>query len=810
LYLIINYDKKIEIYQVEELKLKPAKTYVNSNRIGSLLEFKDTNNFTFLNQNHAIISVKNSVFQNTKINHKGFIFSGNLFSNSINNQKYIYQLLNNSLVKVANSSMGGTFLTKLFSPESNSFYCGTSVNFLRLFPHIKKYPRLFYNSNSNSVFTLQQDNKNQIWAGSYQGTLSIITNENKVIQSKDTDFRYINGGANYKAKMLLFTESNKGLLSFKNLNSFSKIAENVTGFYSYFSKNKKLYIGTSQKGMWFTNTENLNKISKINWNKITEKQGLTLENVLSIGEDKYGTIWYGSSNGIGFYNPKNNKCITWKRKDLKLDYLATMAILQDDHATLWFGSRTGELLFFDGKNKNDYNIKNFKFIKHPLLEVNGKITFIHQWNNHLILGANDKVLLFDLKKWYSNKVISVRYLNAMEINLTGNTEQNTILTDKRDESIWFASNDMVYQWDIKKWLTLPTFKVNPVILIKKDSTEVEVSNNKTIDFKPTENSFDLFINYQTKDNMPRFVNGTLVKKDEKLVFEKPNLQTKFQYKNLSAGDYVFYVRVCQQDGSFDVFEYPICIDSFLWQKWWFWLLLSIPFFSAIFYFFQKRNEIEKQKKKLSQLNLLSLSNQFRPHFMLNALNSIGSQMEEMPNAEKVISRLGESINILYGFTQKNEFTLPFSNEWKLVENSIEIQALLFMPNLKYSVKNNRIIPDIYKIPVGLLQVPVENALLHGLRNKTDGSCILEIDFDENETHYLITITDNGVGRGNASRINNFKKNGNGLKTIFEMIKIIKNSQKDSIYFNIIDQQNPTGTRIEIKLNKFIEYAKIKI
>jgi len=196
--------------------------------------------------------------------------------------------------------------------------------------------------------------------------------------------------------------------------------------------------------------------------------------------------------------------------------------------------------------------------------------------------------------------------------------------------------------------------------------------------------------------------------------------------------------------------------------------------------------------------------------MLNALNSIGSQMQGKPHAEKVISRLGESINILYGFTQKNEFTLPFKNEWKLVENSIEIQRLLFLPDLKFTVTNENLIPNDYKIPVGLLQIPVENALLHGLRNKIDGNCILEIDFKEDENHYFITITDNGVGREKAMKINNFKKNGNGLKTIFEMITIINQHQKNSVVFEIIDQQAPTGTIVKIALNKNIDYEKIKI
>jgi len=810
LYWFINSNLSTKIYEVKNNNAQLVKEYVGQYKVAYTFNFTDVENFNFYDPNNYFYYVKNGIVKKTGHLYNNSVYFGNLFSKTISNQKYVYKVQNENLIPIANTSLGDTFSAALYSAETNSYYCGTNGDFLRLFPHIKKYPKLFYNSNSNSVFALQQDDKGQIWAGSYQGLLSIITNDNRIIQSKTSTIKFLNGGLNYKDKMLFFAESEKGLTRYDGIDVNSTIADSVAGYYAYVSKNNKLYIGTAQKGLWYTDVKNLDTKSKIKWTKIKDNHGMTIENVLTITEDKYGTIWSGG-NGISAYNPNTNKAITWKAADgTKREFLKTRASILDSHNTLWFGTKNGELIFYEGKNASDFNIKNFKTINHPLLENGKTITFIHQWKDYLILGGSDKVLLFDLKKWYASKTVSVRYLNSMEINLTSGTEQNTILTDKRDESIWFSTSDMVYQWGIKKWLSLPTFKVVPTILIQKDSIETEFKSQKCINFKPTENSFDIQIKYQTKDNMPRFINGLLVKKGEKPVFEHPNLETKFQIKNISAGDYVFYVRVCQQDGSFTIFQYPITVDSFVWQKWWFWLVLMLPFFAVLVYFFQKTNEIEKQKKRLSQLNLSSLSNQFRPHFMLNALNSIGSQMQDKPHAEKVISRLGESINILYGFTQKSQFTLPFGKEWKLVENSIEIQRLLFMPDLNYILKNNNLISDEYKIPVGLLQIPVENALLHGLRNKTDGNCILEIDFEENETHYLINIIDNGVGRENASRINNFRKNGNGLKTIQEMITIINQHQKNAIVFEIIDRENPSGTIVKITLNKNIDYDKIKI
>lgn len=809
-YLVVNTSDTSAFFNIRNNDIKLSKAYNTFNEILHIINFRDVTNFVFTDRENKCFTVKNGLISLIDADRAYYISTDTIPSNIIGNQKFLYKIKDAHLTPVANSSFGDTFMVKQFSAESNSYYCGTNTNLVRLFPHIKKYPRLFYNSNSNSVFTLQQDHLGQIWAGSYQMALSIITNDGKVIQDRENTVRFLNGGLNYKGKMLLLAESNGGLLLYDGISKHSRIADSIAGYYTYLSKKNTLYLGTSMRGIWYTDARNLETDKKIQWSIINEEQGLNLENILTISEDKFGNIWFGSGRGIGMYDIKTHKCKTWKTDDVKKEFAGSRAMVLDTYNTLWIGARNGELLFYNGKNTNDYSVDNLISIRHPLFKNRKLISFMRQWKNFLIIGATDKILLFDLKKWYENKTVSVRYLNPMEINLTNDTEQNTILTDKRDGSVWFASSDMVYQWDIKKWLTLPTFKVTPSILIKKNTTETQYHAQKNIEFSATENSFDIQVNYQTLDNMPRFLNGILVRKDEKPQFGAPDLQTKFQFKNLSPGDYVFYIRICQQDGSFDLFEYAVTIHNFFWQNWWFWVLISLIPIGFVSFYFQKRNQIERQKKKLSQLNLSSLSNQFRPHFMLNALNSIGSQMTDKPHAEKVISRLGESISILYSFTQKNEFTHPFENEWKLVENIIEIQRLLFIPELNVIIENQDLIPPDLKIPVGLLQIPVENALLHGLRNKTNGDCKLSIRFEENNSQYLIHIDDNGVGREKASRINNFRKNGNGLKTIFEMIGIINSIQNNAISFEITDASCTYGTVVKISIEKFIDYAKIKL
>lgn len=812
LYFVEYKKSNFDIYSIENGKLFKEKSYTSKNPLIVVNQFVNPTNFSgSAAPKHLFVCTNGTLkFFETNLTIP-FVasYDERLYkAKGINNQNVV-KLSPNGLQNLFNTTFSTNYLNTVSNKATNSYYVGTNTNFIRFFPNIKKYPRLYNKSNSSSVFSLLQKDNGQIWAGSYSGFLTTI-NQNKINQSKVTDFMFLNGGLTYKDKLLLFAESQKGVLLFTDANNYRKIIDSTSFFYAFKSSDNKLYLGSSVKGLWYTQIENLNSKKTINWKIVNEKNGLKLYNILTICEDKYGNIWTGrTGQGIAVYNVKTNKAITWQLDKNEIDF-GSMAILLDTKKTLWFGKGNGGLCYYDGKSEFDYSVKNFKSINHPLLNNNIGITFLKQWNDYLILGAKDKVLLFNLKEWYQNKKVLVRYLNSQETNFLTPTEQNTCLIDNRDESIWFSTSDMVYQWDIKKWLTLPTFKVVPNIIIKKDSIETEFSANRKVDFKPTENSFDVEITYQTKDNLPRFINGVLVKKGEEPIFESPNLQTKFQFKNLSAGEYVFYVRVCQQDGSFTVFEYPIYIDNFVWQKWWFVLSALLLGIGVVLSFYFNKIQIERQKKKLSQLNLSSLSNQFRPHFMLNALNSIGSQLRDKPHAEKVISRLGESINILYGFTQKNRFTLSFQNEMKLVENSIEIQKTLFIPELKIQIVNKELIPEDYLIPVGLLQIPVENALIHGLRHKTNNDSVLKIEFSSKKENYFITILDNGVGRARATKINNFKTNGNGLKTVLDMIEIINQHQKGAISFEIEDLLEPTGTIVKINMKKFINYDKIKL
>ncbi len=701
----------------------------------------------------------------------------------------------------------------VYSPESASLYLGTGNHFMRMFKYLRKYPRIYNKTNSGQIFSLIQAKDGKIWAGSYDGNISVIDN-GKIQESKIHDFRIMNGGLAFKDKVILNAEHRKGILLFKELNRFEKISDTITAYYNYISSDSIFYAGTYRYGIMYKPVKDIEN-RNIKWKFAGSKEGIKLQNCLTITEDKYGNIWTArASEGIAVYQPEQDKAKTWLINDKKITYGAR-AMLKDSRNTLWIGTSAGNLVYWNGKHKNDFADNNFIKINHPLLyDSQQSITFIHQWNGWLILGATDKALLFDLNTWYKTGKAIVKYLNPIEASLTSTTEQNAVFTDFRDKTIWFSTSDMLYQWDIANWLKLPEFKAVPKIHISSGRESFVKENNAKLELKPTQNSFNIEVRYQTKDNMPRYISGELVLDGEKSVAKNVGLDHKFHFQNLSSGDYTFHLLVCQQGGTYDTYEFPVTIRKFFWQEWWFWVLVSLFPISFTIYYFNNKREKEKRKKEIIQLNINTLSNQFRPHFMLNALNSLGTDMDDKPHAEKVISRIGENINLMYDYSQNNKFYISFESEWKLVENTIEIHKLIFIKELEVTISRLEIIPYNYKIPLGIIQVCVENALLHGIRHRKIVPYILNINFSSDNKYYLIDIIDNGVGRKNSSNIYGFKRNGTGLKNISALMEIINLAIPDAVKITITDDvhsdMNYPGTKVQIKLLKEINYDKFKI
>jgi hypothetical protein len=715
---------------------------------------------------------------------------------------------------------------------SGSYLLGTENKPIRAFPLLQKYPRVYTGTHSNATFALSQDEKGNIWAGSYLGNVTLINKDKETVtRLRDIRFQVMNGSLQLNGKTYFIGEGIGGLQA-ATPQGFKKIQGDIaTGFYLYQSPiSQKIYYGKSNYlGLWQTDAASLDK-GIPQWNKIDSTNGMKLHNVLTITEDKKGRIWCGHAiRGIAVYNPNTNKAQTWITDKNETPFGA-MSSLTDKWGTVWLGSK-GKGLWYYNRYDKEPSPSACMQINHPLLKDPAKtimsMTASYGRENYLVLGCYDKICLLNLDSFYAKGKILVRYLNPEAASFSSFTEQNTMLTSHTDSSIWFSTSDAVYNWDIKKWLALPVYKVATDLRLSFNNDSIfSLEQNKHIYLSPTGNNLSIEVRFLSEDLLPRYLNLALVKEGDSLVFENPGLENSFQFKNLESGAYNLCLRIFEADGTTRLLQYKLIIRKFLWQQWWFWAIISIAVIGILAYLLSMRNRRQiaeqkarlkeaelhsfkaEQEKKLADLRLISLSSQFRPHFILNALNTIGAQMEDKPETETVLSRLGESVNLIFNHATQQKTMHPFKNEWHLVTNIIDIHRLMYLKQLTTTLPPDEVVNRVasLQVPMGLLQIPVENALLHGLNNRDAGPWQLGIGIIKHETGIEVIISDNGVGRKKSANLSNHTKHGTGTKNLNETIAIINGVNEEKITFTYTDEiWDDSFEKYGTAVNIFIPY-----
>lgn len=718
----------------------------------------------------------------------------------------------------------------LYDSITTSWYGFCNNKPVQFFSYLKYFPFLFGN-NSSSVFSLAEDAGNRIWAASYRGGAAVIEN-NIVLKLADNNLTFLNGSASHHNYHYLISEKpGTGLLQYNSKGNYRKLTPGTLGYYVHVSRDKKfLYYGTSgNAGLWQASVKSV-EAGNPEWNKIDSSKGIALHNILTITDDTLGRIWCGHpKRGIAIYNPVTNTAASWLIEK-KQAVFGAFASITDQYGTVWMGSNDKGLWYY-----NDYTkpaaASSCTQIQHPLLNTGKAIRALAIFNNWLVISATDKMLLLNIDSFYQKKKIVLRYLNPREAGFTSVTEQNTLLVSRKDSTVWFSTGDMLYQWDLKKWLSIPTYQVKPAIQLTAGTVQLLVADKKNF-FNPGTQNFDINLYYHSPDLMPRYTRAALIKEGDSLLLPEASLQDKFSFKNIESGRYNFIVEIFETDGNTSVYIYRIIIRKHLWEHWWFWALISSIIIGTTLYFLNIRRKKQlaeqmartkeaelhtfkaEQEKKLADLRLVSLSSQFRPHFILNALNTIGAQMDDNPETETVLSRLGESVSLIFNHAKNQKTLHSFENEWKLVLNIIQIHRLMYLKQLEATLPADTEIEKIkdLQLPMGLLQIPVENALLHGLSNREQGPWKLSVAVADQNSNAVVSITDNGIGRKKSATLSNHTKHGTGTKNLNEVIKIINSASREKISVRYEDNINEDGsgaygTAVIIAIPKHLDYEE---
>jgi Putative regulator of cell autolysis len=206
-------------------------------------------------------------------------------------------------------------------------------------------------------------------------------------------------------------------------------------------------------------------------------------------------------------------------------------------------------------------------------------------------------------------------------------------------------------------------------------------------------------------------------------------------------------------------------------------------------------------KKNAQLSALQA--QVNPHFIYNALQSVGT-LALRKNAPEIYSMSSAIANMLRYSLQNSSEMVTIRTEIENINNYLYIQKVRFGPQLQVELMVDKDIED-FLVPKLILQPLVENSIKYGLDGyKT--SEIVSVTVKKESDIVIIRVSDTGRGMNEKSirmakewvhQNDDVIKSGEhlGFKNVFNRISLIYG---DSVEIDIESELN-VGTKITIKI-----------
>lgn len=145
-----------------------------------------------------------------------------------------------------------------------------------------------------------------------------------------------------------------------------------------------------------------------------------------------------------------------------------------------------------------------------------------------------------------------------------------------------------------------------------------------------------------------------------------------------------------------------------------------------------------------QLETAWLQAQIQPHFLFNTLNSIIALSEwDVEGMRKLLNEFSHFLRSRFQFQQMKDL-IPVEEELNIVRSYLYIEQVRFGDaiQVKWDLDNYQ---DVF-IPFLSIQPLVENAILHGIRNRQGkGTVTIRLKKDLDHSKAVITVEDDGVG-----------------------------------------------------------------
>ena len=204
-----------------------------------------------------------------------------------------------------------------------------------------------------------------------------------------------------------------------------------------------------------------------------------------------------------------------------------------------------------------------------------------------------------------------------------------------------------------------------------------------------------------------------------------------------------------------------------------------------------------QEKK--EAELMALQSQINPHFLYNTLDMINwmASKNETENIRDTVLSLARYYKLILN---KGRDIITIGLEIELCEAYIAIQQKRYRGKILFELDVEEQIRDCL-IPKITLQPLIENAITHGIMEKSSGQGNILISGWEEDDDIFLSVTDDGVGMITGQEMEQKHKGSKyGLSNIETRLKLFYNMEKCITF----ESTQGIGTCVSIRVRKIKE------
>ena len=490
---------------------------------------------------------------------------------------------------------------------------------------------------------------------------------------------------------------------------------------------------------------------------------------LSLAIDHTQQLWVGAGD-LTRYDEQHNRCYTYSQQNGKLPGRGVLALTVDSRGNLWAALAVGGLALYDKRTDTFRTIGADVFSQ----KVNalGLIDSLH-----LMVGNVHNLHILDLAAFYRDSTLAVQTFNHHNGFLGIEPGQNGFYKDSRGY-VWVPSGTVLSRLDPRQ-LSRQTKPLQP---------HFTHLNNQRLPFAQTDSTFSI----------PYGQNRLNVSFDA-IGYDQP-FETQFSYQvleidstwsawqtdnnavlsGLASGRYTLQLKVRTGSQSAQrpaVASLGFSVSIPFWQSPFFYryatLMGSLLLLVAGFLWYRERRShqqlkaqsrlLAEQETRVRFLQIQTIQAQMNPHFTFNVLATLQTLIldndrvradQHLVNLSKLIRDFLESTLLpdeqVMGSLYAHE--IPLEKELELLKMYVEFEQLQFRAPYSFEfIVDDSLLTDMCYMPPLLIQPYVENAIKHGLKNRsTPGH--LSIQFSKADETLTCTITDDGIGREAARKL----------------------------------------------------------